>query len=69
MSKTSDILSILKSYSYKNTEKGIFAYIDTANGREEVPVKSDIFYSIIADDYQRHTEGKTYGRRWFCNTH
>lgn len=59
MSKASDILSILKSYSYKNTEKGIFVYIETANGREEVPIKSDIFYSIIADDYQRYAEGKT----------
>lgn len=59
MSKASDILSILKSYAYKNTEKGIFAYIETANGREEVSVKSDVFYSIIADDYQRFNEGKT----------
>lgn len=59
MSKASDILSILKSYSYKNTEKGIFVYIDTANGREEVPVKSEIFYSIIADDYQKQSGGKT----------
>lgn len=59
MSKTSDIMAILKGYSYKNTEKGIFVYINTANGKEEVPIKSDIFYSVIADDYQRQNESKT----------
>lgn len=49
------IMEILEKYQYKNTSKGIYAYIDTANGREEVPVKGDVFYSIIADDYWKAT--------------
>lgn len=59
MSKTVKVLEILKEYQYKNTNNGIFVYIDTANGKEEVSIRSDIFHSIIADDFQRKNEGAT----------
>lgn len=59
MSKFNNVIKILEGYQYKNTSNGIFAYIDTANGREEVSITSNIFYSIIADDYQKQNDGKT----------
>lgn len=59
MSKSTKVLEILKEYQYKNTNNGIFVYIDTANGKEEVSIRSDIFHSIIADDFQRKNEGAT----------
>ena len=49
------IMDMLGKYQYKNTSNGIYAYIDTANGREEVPVTGNVFYSIIADDYRNAT--------------
>lgn len=58
MNKSKSVLQILKEYQYKNTAKGIIAYVDTASGREEVPLKSDMFYSIIADDYQQRNNGE-----------
>lgn len=55
------IMDILGNYQYKNTSKGIYAYIDTVNGREEVSVTGNVFYSIIADDYRRATNGDPVG--------
>lgn len=59
MNQTSKVMGILKEYQYKNSQNGIFAYIDTASGKEEVSIKSDIFYSIIADDFQQRNDGAT----------
>lgn len=57
MSKNKTIMDILGRYQYKNTNIGIFAYVDTANGREEVSISSNMFYSIIADDFRKETNG------------
>lgn len=57
MSKNKTIMDILEGYQYKNTNKGIFAYVNTANGREEVSISSNTFYSIIADDFRKTTNG------------
>lgn len=37
MSKSEKVLELLDGYQYKNTTKGIYAYIDTINGRVNTP--------------------------------
>ncbi|MGN1177349.1 MAG: hypothetical protein ACI4S1_18055 [Roseburia sp.] len=59
MTKSQKILEILKNYEYKNTSKGIYAFVETANGSEEVLINSRTFYSIIADVYREISKGKT----------
>lgn len=56
MSEFNKIMEILDGYTYRNSNSGIFAYIDTANGREEVPLRSDIFYSVVANEFQTKYE-------------
>ena len=59
MNKSKTVLEILKSYKYKNTSRGIYALVDTANGSEEIPINSRAFYSIIADLYREISKGET----------
>ncbi|MCR1906844.1 hypothetical protein [Intestinimonas butyriciproducens] len=63
MSKSEKVLELLDGYQYKNTTKGIYAYIDTINGREEVPLSSGIFYSVLADDFRTKYDGASISQK------
>lgn len=63
MSKSEKVLELLDGYQYKNTTRGIYAYIDTINGREEVPLSSGIFYSVLADDFRIKYDGASISQK------
>lgn len=52
------MLYVQFSYSHN-----IYAYIDTINGREEVPLSSGIFYSVLADDFRTKYDGASISQK------
>lgn len=58
MNKSQKVLEILRGYQYKNTSRGIYAFIDTSNGLKEVSIKSEYFYSVVANDYQKENDNQ-----------
>lgn len=59
MKESNKVMELLKSYHYKNTPMGILVTVETANGKEDIPVDSKMFYSLVALDYQESHEGET----------
>ena len=62
MRESNKVMQLLTNYHYKNTPMGILATVKTANGKEDVPITSDLFYSLVALDYQNRNEGETVSR-------
>lgn len=63
MTKSKIIMKILKAHKYKNTDKGIYVFVDTASGREEIPINSRMFCSIIADIYCEISKGDSISQK------
>lgn len=62
MKESNKVMELLTGYHYKNTPMGILATVKTANGKEDVSITSDLFYSLVALDYQESHNGCTISR-------
>ena len=62
MKESNKVMELLAGYHYKNTPMGILATVKTANGKEDVSITSDLFYSLVALDYQESHNGCTISR-------
>ena len=54
--KTDSVLDFIHTnYEFKNTNNGVFAYVETTDGKTEMELDGKDFRSIIAYDYREAT--------------